>query len=32
MTLNELYRAAKTALESVTEDPKFEAACLLEHF
>ena len=29
MTLNELYRAAKTALESVTEDPKFEAACLL---
>lgn len=32
MTLNELYRAAKTALESVTEDPTFEAACLLEHF
>ena len=32
MTLNELYRAAKTALEPVTEDPTFEAACLLEHF
>ena len=32
MTLSELYRAAKTALEPVTEDPTFEAACLLEHF
>lgn len=32
MTLNELYRAAKTALEPVTEDPTFEAACLVEHF
>ena len=32
MTLGELYRAAKTALEPVTEDPTFEAACLLEHF
>ena len=32
MTLNELYHAAKTALEPVTEDPTFEAACLLEHF
>ena len=32
MTLNELYRAAKTALEPVTEHPTFEAACLLEHF
>lgn len=32
MTLNELYRTAKTALEPVTEDPTFEAACLLEHF
>lgn len=31
MTLNKLYRAAKTALEPVTEDPTFEAACLLEH-
>lgn len=32
MTLNELYRAAKTELKTVTEDPAFEAICLLEHF
>lgn len=32
MTLQELYRAAKAELEPVTEDPAFEAACLLEHF
>lgn len=32
MTLQELYRAAKTELKAVTEDPAFESVCLLEHF